>query len=681
MVVAPFVRTLACLAVGGALAACPGTGPAPIAPTPARAKVHLRAFTETSPVLAVASVGPFTFVNKGATLERWSADGTVLELSRTHGLPGAQIVGLAGDGKRGWVWVATDGGLGYYDVRRETFESLASSAVAAELGLAGADPAPVLPGLPPIAAPPPPPVAAVPVTLAAATDGGVWIGHPRGLYYASAKGGWTSTPIADPIRALHAARDGWLWIGTDRGLIGRDATGKTFRFGPAEGCEVVTVRWLGAAPDSGVIAVGEDPGGRQRVAIGRAGTWSSYKLSPNVRWSGGATLGDVLVVMTSDGLYAVRAGAAPRPAPLSRDGARLLPVSARADAFHIERLATPLPAGAQVLAATERELLVGTQELGVARLTIDGVRPIGWLRRAAMLDGAGSLTVLCEAKDDCWLATGAPHAWRWRGGTFVAAGPPDDVVLAMVRGERGALYGLHRKPDARAIEISRVEREVWTPTGVKLETPGRRPEVSFARIAPDGQLWVGLRYHDEGDTVPWGIATVDLALGAVAYHHASADPRERKRGVLPVPVGVVDAAFLGADEVWMASRQGAVRMVGEQVKVWNEALDLQSELLNAVAVAPGGLVFVATPDGVGTFDGDRWRFPAELRFATNDLALAPNGRLWLATERGVAIWDGKKVRRLDVRRGMVENEILDVTLDDLGRVWTRGPRSLAVITP
>lgn len=678
MPVAPFARSLACIAAGGALAACPSPPP-PVAPTPVRAKVHLRAFTETSPVLAVAQVGAFTFVNKAATLERWSADGQVLELSGTHGLPGAQVLGIAADAKRGWLWVATDGGLGYYDTRRETFEQLASSPLAGELGMAATPPT-LISGLP-IAAPPPPRAAPVPVTLAAAVDGGVWIGHPRGLHYASAKGGWTSTPIADPIKTLHAARDGWLWIGSDRGLIGRDPSGKTFRFGPAEGCEVVTVRWLGAAPDSGVIAVGEDAGGRQRVAIGRAGAWSSYKLSPNVRWNAGATVGDVLVVMTSDGLYGVRAGAAPRPEPLTRNGARLLPVSARADAFHIVRLATPLPAGAQVLAATDRELLVGTQELGVAKVALEGVRPIGWLRRAAMLDGAGSLTVHCHAKDDCWIATGAPHAWRWRGGTFVAAGPPDDVVLAMVRGERGALYGLHRKPDARAIEISRIENEVWTPLGVTLQTPGPDPEVSFARIAPDGQLWVGLRYEDEGDMVPWGIATVDLAIGAVAYHHASLDPGERKRGVLPVPTGVVDAAFLGDDEVWMASRQGAVRMIGEQVKVWNEALDLQSELLNAVAVSPGGLVFVATPDGVGTFDGERWRFPPELRFATNDLALGPSGRLWLATERGVAIWDGKKVRRLDVRRGMVENEILDVTLDELGRVWTRGPRSLAVITP
>jgi len=660
--------------------------PTPAAP-PVRSKVHLRAFTETAPVSQVAAVGGFVFANKGSTLERWSADGQVLELSSVHGLPGAHVLAIAADPKRGWLWIATDGGLGYYDTKNESFESMRGSPLATELGFGTLEVAPVSasgPGAADAIVAPPSTPAAPPraIALAAATDGGLWIGHPRGLFYASPKGGWTSTAIADPVTALHVGRDGWLWIGSDRGLIGRDPTGKTFPFGPAQGCEVVTVRWIAAAPGSGVIVVGEDSSGRQRVAISRGGPWASYKLSPNVRWNAPTSFADALVVMTNDGLYAVRAGPAPGPEPLSRDGARLLSVnSGGKDVFHVTRLPAALPSGATTLAATERELLVGTQELGVARLPIEARQPIGWLRRAAMLDGAGSLTVLCQAKDDCWLATGAPHAWRWRGQSFAPAGPPDDIVLAMVRGTGGVLYGLHRKPDARAIEISKIEGETWTPTGIQLETPGPGPEVSFARIAPGGLLWVGLRYRDEGELRPWGVATIDLDLGAVAYHHASLDPGERKKGILPVPVGVVDAAFLGEDEVWMASRQGAVRMVGETVTVWNEGMQLVSELLNAVAVTPGGLVFVASPDGVGTFDGEHWRFPAQLRFTTNDLALGADSRLWLATDRGVAIFDGKKVRRLDVRRGMVENQILDLTIDEFGRVWTRGPRSLAVITP
>jgi hypothetical protein len=52
----------------------------------------------------------------------------------------------------------------------------------------------------------------------------------------------------------------------------------------------------------------------------------------------------------------------------------------------------------------------------------------------------------------------------------------------------------------------------------------------------------------------------------------------------------------------------------------------------------------------------------------------------MATERGIAAWDGKKVRRVDTRRGLAENEVLDVVADTYDRVWARGPGSLTLIS-
>ena len=662
------------------LVAC--SDPPPVmAPVPVRAKVRLRAFTETTPVRAIVTVGPEVFVDKGATLERWRADGSVLELSATHGLPGTHILALAADQKRARVWVVTDGGVGTYDQRSEAFEPLPASPLAASLGLAVEPTAPIDPTIDPAAAPTAP--APPPTMVAVAGDDGVWLGHPRGLFYVSRKGGWSSTPIADPVAALHLGRDGWLWIGTDRGLYGRDPHGKVWSYGPDQGCEVVTPRWIAGAPGGGIVVVGEDSSGHQRIALGRAASWRSYKLSPSTRWQAGVTVGERLMVLTTDGLFAVVAGPPPPPGPLSRDSVRLLPVTGTEPVgWHVERLPATAPNASQSLAAIGDDLLIGTDELGVARQPIDSARPSGWYRRAAMLDRAGSLAVMCIDKTDCWIATGAPRAWRWHGGTFAPAGPVDEIVLGMVRSTTGALYGFHRPADGKTIQVSRIDGETWVPMNIAVQTPGRRPEVSFARVAPDGLLWLGLRYRDDDDDLrPWGIATIDLDTGAVAYHHRAGDANERKLGILPVPTSTVDVAFLGDSEVWMASHQGAVRMRGDQITVWNESTQLDSELLNAVAVSTGGLVFVATADGVGTFDGERWRFTPELRFAVNDLALGPDGRLWLGTDRGLAIYDGTKVRRLDVRRGMVENQILDVTLDEFGRVWTRGPHSLAVVTP
>jgi len=660
-------KLLVCAAAVVAFAACHPPGVTDGSTTPARPKMRMRAFTETSPVRLIATAGSYVFAAKTHGLERWSPDGEVLPLSAAHGLPGDRVLGLATDASRGWLWIVTEGGVAAYETASETLRELPPSPIVAELGIGGNP-------------------AATPskVVVAAASDGGLWLGHPRGLYYATPSGTWNPTPITDPITALLLGADGWLWIGTDRGLIGRRPDGKSFTLGPEQGNEVVTTRLIAPAPGGGVLVVGEDAGGRQRVAIGAGTAWTSYKVSPNVRWSDVTVVGDHLAVITDTGLYLVSARKPGLHRPLSRDGSRLMPLAGGApEPLRIDRLDARLPPGATGLGARGQELLIATRELGVARYALDATRPVGWLRRAEMLATANTLTVHCVTKEDCWLATGAPRAWRWRGDAFEPAGPEDDVVLALVRSTDGVLYGLHRKPNARAIDVARIDGEAWTSIGVTLTTPGVRPEVSFARFAPSGELWVGLRYHERDDpqAQPWGVAIIDVELGAVAYHHATDDAREVKRGVLPVPVTVVDAAFLGNDEVWMASLEGAVRLKGDAVTVWNEGMQLESELLSAVAVSAGGLVFVATPSGVGTYDGERWRFPPELGWTVNDLALARDSRLWLATERGIAIFDGRKVRRMDVRRGLVENLILDITIDEFGRVWARGPSSLALITP
>lgn len=663
-------RPVTCIASGVAvamLAACPPSTPVgPSAQTAKKGTVRMRAFTETSGVRLIATAGPYVFAAKEQALERWEGD-QVLVLSADHGLPGNRVLGLGNDKTRGWLWIVTDGGVAYYDARVEVIHEVPPSPIMAELGLGGGP-------------------SAVPASVAVvgAADGGVWLGHQKGLFYTTAAGAWTSTPITDPVKALAMDDAGWLWVGTDRGLIARAPDGKTFTIGPAQGNEVVTTRIVIAAPTGGVMVVGEDAGGKQRVAFGRTTSFTSFKVSPGTRWSDAVALDDRIVALAGDSLLQITSGKGATPRPLTRDGTRLMPLKVGVtEAPRVDKLAARLPAGATTLGANGKELLIATREIGVARMSLELPKPVGWLRRAEMLDGANTLAVHCVTSEDCWVATGAPRAWRWRGGAFEPAGPPEHVVLAVVRGPDGELYGLHRGGGAKEIEISRIEGETWESTGVTLTTPGNRPEVSFTRFAPSGQLWVGLRYHEGRDdqSQPWGVAIVDLGLGAVAYHHASGDREDREKGILPVPVSVVDAAFHGGDQIWMASLEGAVRLVGDTVTVWNEDLALESELLTSIAISPGGLVYVATPDGVGTYDGERWRFPGELRFAVNDLALAKDARLWLATERGIAIYDGRKVRRMDVRRGLVENTVLDVTIDEFGRVWARGPRSLMMVTP
>jgi hypothetical protein len=645
----------ALIAIAVLATACPHGGEGPQGP---RAKtVRVRAFTEPSPVRLVASVGDYLFTAPSHGLDRWDRNGLALSLDLGHGAAGDRAVALAVDQGRGWLWVATVSTVGYYDVAHQTFAEV----------------------------PPPPKLVGLDLptvrALAASTDGGVWIGHGKGLFYVNPAGQWTATPITDPVNALYSADDGWLWLGTKNGVIGKKPTGESFRFGPDQGCEIANARVVVRGPGGAVTVIGEDKAGKQEVALGGAGGWSSFRVSPDVTWEAAAAHGDDVIVLGQGRLYRIANRGGERR-PLTHDGYRLLATSGNAAAPIVDPLDVTLPAGAPTIAVWGDDVVVGSHDVGVARIAKGGAGAIAWLRRRAMFDGATALSIACKDRDDCWVATGARRAWRWKGDGFEPDGPVDQAVLAVVRAPSGDTYALHRSGDAKKITISKIEPDAWKELAT-LETPGDHPEVSFARFSPGGLLWVGLRYHQGKDKEehPWGVALVDVALGAVAYHHASGDQREVRKGVLPVPTGVVDGAFMDEDEIWFATSEGVARLAGKKVTVWNEANGLESDYVRAIAASPGGIVFAATGAGVGEYDGDKWQFPKELAFPVNDLALAPDGRLWLATERGVALYDGKRVKRLDVRRGLIENEIEDVALDAFGRVWARGPGSITLISP
>jgi ligand-binding sensor domain-containing protein len=142
---------------------------------------------------------------------------------------------------------------------------------------------------------------------------------------------------------------------------------------------------------------------------------------------------------------------------------------------------------------------------------------------------------------------------------------------------------------------------------------------------------------------------------------------------------VVDADVRG-ETAWFATNEGIARLSDGEVKVWTEADGLRSELARAVAIAPERGVIVATGAGAGVWDGKAWGFPPALRFEINDVVATRNGQVWMATQRGIAAWDGKKVRRVDTRRGLAENTVLDVAVDQFDRVWARGPGSLTLIS-
>ncbi|MBL9012827.1 MAG: hypothetical protein JNL83_01555 [Myxococcales bacterium] len=651
-------RTLL-LGMLASVAACPPPEPPRPIPPVSTGKVRVRVFTEPSPVRVLAAAERFVFVATEQDLERFDDGGGVFALTAQTGLSGSSVVALGPDSDRKSVWVLTDGGLGRYDVTSEVYSTITDPPASIGLDFAS--------------------LAKEGATVASASDGGAWIGTSKGLIYVSAKGGWSSTPIKDPIKAVARDRSGWLWIATPTGLLARKPSGDTVRIGTAQGCTITTPRLLVELPGDRMMVIGGDADGRERLAFGAQQQFVTYRALPDVTWEAATRRANGAVVMGGGRVYRIGEPDPTRVRPLARDGMRLVAINGdgKQSPWEIDPLDLVVPPGATSLGASADQLLIGTRDLGTARYQIAGdgtARPRDWLRRKQMFQDATTLSVACSKVDDCWIATGARQAWHWTGDRFVAGGP-DQVVLAVVREPGGPIYALHRAGAESALHLSRIEKGQWTPVGnVTLTAPGAAPEVSFARFPAGGQLWIGLRYRDGMEMRAGGLAIIEPATGKVTYHRP-----ETSGDKLPIPVGVLDADVRG-DVAWFATNEGVARVANGQVRLWTENDGLLSELARAVTIAANGGVIVATGAGAAIWDGKTWTFPPALRFELNDVVATRNGQVWMATERGIAAWDGTKVRRVDMRRGLAENQILDVASDQFDRVWARGPGSLTLIS-
>lgn len=668
----PARRAAFATSVVALVAAC--TSAPPVAPGPPP-RVRVTSFTEATPVRHILAVPPFAFAATSAGLDRWDLrSGQALHIGLEHGLPGERVQSLDYD-LRGELWIATDAGLVRYDVERAAFREV----------------------------PAPPPALGVDSFEGAsisASPTGAWIGLRRGLFHVSREGAWVPTDVNVPVTDLYAEKATQdLWIGTTVGLFVLRG-GLATTLGPDQGCDLASVRFVAGGPDGRPVAVGQNRAHQERVALVDGGACDSYRVSPDEAWVAAATRPGELLVLTDRRLYSMRPPGGAGGRALARDGMQLLPVPRgdgarpRPSPFVLQSMSGQLPAGAQALAASGEEVLVGTRSLGTARV-VSGRRALQWLRRGELMGRATSLSVACARRDDCYVATGSTRAWRFDGERFSMTGGGERRALAVARGPDGRIVGLRQTADGRSIAMADVRAGEWRDTGLTIETPGRDPELAFARFSPAGVLWLGLRYRDAaGELRPHGVALVDVSAGLVTYHRAGAgddavDPpgagftagaREGDDDI-PIPNDVGGIAFSQDGGAWLASSAGAVQVEGDDVVVYGQADGLRSEALRGVAWSESGLLYFAAGGGVGVHDGETWIYPRELGLAVNDMEIGPDDRLWMATDRGLAVYDSGRVRHFDARRGLVENRIEDLALDQFGRVWLRGPQSLGIVAP
>ncbi len=643
-----------------ATAGCDGFRSGAEAPAQPGQRVVVRSFTDAAEVRDVVSVPPYVVVATDAGVDRWHVDDRErAPLDLGEGVRGDDVRALASGHDDGSVWLVTSEVAGRYVLADDRFE---------ELPRAWPD---LLRG--------------ERVALAAGADDAVWIGGDQGLAKLHLDATVSRFDVGGGVTSLHGKPDGSLWVGTEQGLRTVSPGGDIERPTGGDDCEVGSVRRVIGALGGGVLALGDTERG-QRIAVHAEGRCDLFRASPDERWSDVASTGESLVVLADGALYATpqTTGGARQ---LERDGMRLLPLSGSgrrvARDYRMRPVGMELPIGVQNVAISEDAVWVGTEERGTASLALDRPGDVEWLEREPISSGGSGLTVACKSADECFMATGATRLWRFDGGRVRLGQSLERPTLAVVARGRSGLHALRRGEEPGQIEIlARVDGDWRLQEGLEVKVPGRDPELAFARLSPTGMLWLGLQYRDDaGQLRPFGVAQLDLSLGGVTYHRATADEDSAERGVLPVPVNAVDASFAGA-ETWLATSEGAA-VVGEDgsLDLYTEADGLRSELLRGVAVNPGGVVFVASRAGIGVYDGLNWQFPGALRDSVRALDFAGDGRLWMATDRGLAAYDGDRVRRLDARRGLLEDELSALAVDEHDRVWVRGERGITVVVP
>ena len=698
-------RRSSALALLLVLAGCPknlAPPPAAPAPKPTFTASRIRGFSDSVAVTAIADSPSAVLVGTPRGLLRWEGGRSTL-LTSKEGLPADRVAGIAVD-PQGGTLLATVKGLS------RGIRGAWTNWPAAPVGS-------FLTGI--------------------VSDGKtVWAGGPEGLGRLRA-GKWEHFFADTGVTALAAGFGNTVWVGTDGAGILRILRGgeKIERFGVSQGCEIDVVRGM-VAVDKTVMAIGEGPSGPRAAYFDGERFYSFELTSPTVlEWA--ARAGARTLVGAGSHIYTLGVVEAPDPkAPATSEPANDSPVQLRAIRSYVvaarstalkadlpstaldeppnapkpPKAITPppmpkgskivplipnapegpplaadespirLPDGVTAVGGSERGLLVGTRFLGALRIENDVPRQF---RINDLVAGAVRLTVACiagkNAADDCYLATGGTRAFRFDGQAFEIAPvdpEPGSHVLAVLRDPKGDVLAIHRGADNRQLRLSRVDEGRWTPIGIEaVEVPLGAPELNFAEFAPDGHLWVGLRYVDkDGDARDFGADEIALDSGHVVAHKE-------------LPTDVVAMYWKAPNEAWFATRSGAARLLDGKLRVFTENDGMESELTRDIGPGPSGpmagQIFVATKRGTGRFDGTRWIFSRLGAFYPPATALAhdANGNVFIGTDKGLFCVGQCAPDAIDQSRGLNDDRVSDLAVDARNRVWVLTEKGINIVEP
>ncbi len=312
----------------------------------------------------------------------------------------------------------------------------------------------------------------------------------------------------------------------------------------------------------------------------------------------------------------------------------------------VTALSEPAVAVTCLLPGTSEDLWVGTVR-GLYRYwpsppRWDFIREIGDTRIRALLAVSGGLVAATDR-----------GLFQW------PSGPGWKPVLPVTQAGEHATYGLAADPRSLT---------VWCTTSAGLHT-----------LTPDGQL---LPVSGALLQRPLGACHVDSeghvwcartdGPGVVVY-----DPRRQETAEVLTDTEVTAVAGDPDQNVWLATRKGALRYDAYSFVVFDTSRGLPDSDVYAIAPRAEGGLWVGTSRGVYAFDGIRFqRVHPELDKISVRALLAAENRLWVGAENGLWLWDGSTVRAVmagDSTFSQVRSLLLDAARQTL---WVATAKAL-----
>jgi ligand-binding sensor domain-containing protein/two-component sensor histidine kinase len=171
---------------------------------------------------------------------------------------------------------------------------------------------------------------------------------------------------------------------------------------------------------------------------------------------------------------------------------------------------------------------------------------------------------------------------------------------------------------------------------------------------PDGVIWIGSRE---------GVVRIDGEEVRYYCHHDGL-PEMRTRDVKADPFG----------RVWIAAHGGLIRFENGEFTVFTREDGLEDQRIQTVTVVDEQTVWIGTENGVSLFDGESFTnytgrngLPASIIYSS---MIDREGNIWFGTlGGGITIFTGEVFQSYTVDNGLTNNVVTGFTEDSEGRIW------------